>query len=201
MKKLLLLVFAVVVLAGCSSDDFKIQANASFKSVIESSSVMPMTEDGVAHLKITPEAHLDFALDSGSDRDVYMAFMAQPFLDAGLDVTKLPSSVFLNGDMLVYTFDLKASKAGTDAVTQLSNILDVNRDKLTYHKELDHYGLKLGLNKFEWAKDPLTNDKDAVFVLDGASLISWGVDLDLVEGWVVSEMDGEALLLLPINLK
>ncbi len=201
MKKLVGALIVVALLVACSSDEFKIQANASFKSVIESPSVETMVENGVAHVKITPEAHIDFALDSSSAQDVYMAFMAMPFLTAGLDVSKLPANVIIKGDMLVFSFDLKDAKAGTNAITQLSNILDTNRSSLTYHKELDHYGLKLGLNKFEWAKDPLTNDKDAVFVLDGASLISWGVDLTKVEGWVVGEMDGDALLLYPVNLK
>lgn len=201
MKKIYSALIAVALLAACSSDEFKIQANASFKSVIESPSVETMVENGVAHVKITPDAHLDFALDSSSTQDVYMAFMAMPFLDAGLDVSKLPDNVVIKGDMLVFSFDLKDAKAGSDAISQLSKILDSNRSSLTYHKELDHYGLKLGLNKFEWAKDPLTNDKDAVFVLDGASLISWGVDLTKVEGWVVGEMDGDALLLYPVNLK
>lgn len=189
-----------LLLAACSTDTFKEEAKTSFSAVIGASSVMTMIEDGVAHVKITPTAHIDFALDSSSPKDVYMAFEAQPFLDAGLDLTKLPSDVYLNGTMLVFTFDLKEAKSGTDASSQLSNILDTNRALLTYHTELDHYGIKLGKHKFEWAKTMSTNDKDAVFVLDGKTLESWGVDLTKVNGWTPGEMDGDLLLLLPISL-
>jgi len=200
MKKIPLILIVLALLAACSSDDFKKEAKASFTEMMASDSLMAMIEDGVAHVKVTPEAHLDFTLDSSTDQDVYMAFMAQPFLDAGLDVTALPDNVILKGDMLVFSFDLKEAKVGTDAVSKLSNILDTNRALLTYHADLDHYGLKLGVHKFEWAKDMSTNDKDAVFVLDGETLISWGVDLSKVTGWTVGDMDGDPLLLLPISL-
>jgi hypothetical protein len=88
--------------------------------VVNSAGVETMVEDGVAHVKITPDAHIDFALDTSSEKDVYMAFMADPFLEAGLDVSLLPENVVLNGDMLVFTFDLKDAKSGTDATSQLS---------------------------------------------------------------------------------
>jgi hypothetical protein len=71
---------------------------------------------------------------------------------------------------------------------------------LTYHEDLDHYGIKLGLHKFEWAKTKSTNDKDAVFILDGNTLVSYGIDLSKVTGWTAAEMDGVSLLLLPISL-
>lgn len=200
MKRIISSLMIIALLAACSVDEFKESAKASFNTVISSTTVMTMVEDGVAHVKITPEAHIDFALDSSSEEDVYMAFMAQPFLDAGLMVASLPDTVVLKGDMLVFSFDLKDTKAGTDAASQLSNILDANRSLLTYHEELDHYGLKLGDHKFEWAKTKSTNDKDAVFVLDGATLVSWGIDLSKVTGWTAAEMEGDSLLLLPISL-
>mgnify|MGYP001810640429 CR=1 FL=1 len=81
-----------MLLASCSNDEFKAEAKASFTALMASSSLMAMIEDGVAHVKVTPEAHLDFALDSSTDQDVYMAFMAQPFIEAGLDLTALPDT-------------------------------------------------------------------------------------------------------------
>lgn len=200
MKKIPYILSLLLILAACSSDEFKEEAKASFTALMASSNLMAMIEEGVAHVKVTPDAHLDFALDSATNQDVYMAFVAQPFIDAGLDLTALPDTVVIKGDMLVFSFDLKDAKLGTNAATKLANILDTNRSLLTYHADLDHYGLKLGVHKFEWAKTMSTNDKDAVFILDGATLISWGVDLSKVTGWTVGEMDGDPLLLLPINL-
>ncbi|KAF0222289.1 MAG: Uncharacterized protein FD133_1327 [Erysipelotrichaceae bacterium] len=200
MKRMIIIVIALSFFTACSVDELKETAKKSFTEVVSASSVITMVEDGVAHIKITADAHIDFALDTNSQKDVYMAFKIQPFLDAGLDVSLLPVDVVVNGDMLVFSFNIKDTKVGTNAVSQLSNVLDANRGLLTYHKELDHYGLKLGVHKFEWAKTMATNNKDAVFILDGDTLVSWGIDLDLVSGWSSAEIDGDSLLLLPISL-
>ena len=200
MKKLLWGLGIAVILAACA-DTFKEDAVASYEAVITADSVEQDIMDGVAHVKLSADAHFDIALKADGDADVFIAVMAQPFLDAGLDLTKTPDSVFLNGDMLVLSFNVKDYKDATDAVSALSNVLAANRSLLGYHKELDHYGITLGSHKVEWAKDPLTNDKDAVIVLDGETLTSWGVDLDSLMDWVVMDMDGTTVALFPLDLK
>lgn len=200
MKKLLWGLGIAVILAACA-DTFKEDAVASYEAVITADSVEQDIMDGVAHVKLSADAHFDIALKADGDADVFIAVMAQPFLDAGLDLTKTPDSVFLNGDMLVLSFNVKDFKDATDAVSALSNVLAANRSLLGYHKELDHYGITLGSHKVEWAKDPLTNDKDAVIVLDGDTLTSWGVDLDSLMDWVVMDMDGTTVALFPLDLK
>jgi hypothetical protein len=200
MKKILWGLGIALVLAACA-DTFKDDAVTSFEAVITADSVEREVMDGVAHIKLNAEAHFDIALTSEDEADVFIAVMAQPFLDAGLDLTKTPDSVFLNGDMLVLSFNVKDYKDATDAVSALSNVLTTNRSLLGYHKELDHYGITLGEHKVEWAKDPLTNDKDAVIVLDGDTLTSWGIDLDVLANWVVMDMDGTTVALYPLDLK
>ena len=200
MKKLLWGLGIAVILAACA-DTFKEDAVASYEAVITADSVEQDIMDGVAHVKLSADAHFDIALKADGDADVFIAVMAQPFLDAGLDLTKTPDSVFLNGDMLVLSFNVKDYKDATDAVSALSNVLAANRSLLGYHKELDHYGITLGSHKVEWAKDPLTNDKDAVIVLDGDTLTSWGVNLDVLSTWVVMDMDGTTVALYPLDLK
>lgn len=200
MKKLLWGLGIAVILAACA-DTFKEDAVASYEAVITADSVEQDIMDGVAHVKLSADAHFDIALKANGDADVFIAVMAQPFLDAGLDLTKTPDSVFLNGFMLVLSFNVKDYKDATDAVSALSNVLAANRSLLGYHKDLDHYGITLGSHKVEWAKDPLTNDKDAVIVLDGDTLTSWGVDLDSLMDWVVMDMDGTTVALFPLDLK
>jgi hypothetical protein len=200
MKKILWGLGIAVVLAACA-DTFMDDAVTSFETVITSDSVEREVMDGVAHVKLNADAHFDIALSSDGDKDIYIAVMAQPFLDAGLDLSKTPDSVYLNGDMLVLSFNVKDYKEATDAVSALSNVLTTNRSLLGYHKELDHYGITLGDHKVEWAKDPLTNDKDAVIVLDGDTLTSWGVNLDVLNTWVVMDMDGTTVALYPLDLK
>jgi hypothetical protein len=200
MKKLLWGLGIVLVLAACA-DTFKDEAMASFEAVITADSVEREVMDGVAHIKLSADAHFDIALSAEGEADVFIAVMAQPFLDAGLDLTKTPDSVYLNGDMLVLSFNVKDYKEATDALSALSNVLTANRSLLVYHKELDHYGITLGDHKVEWAKNPLTNDKDAVIVLDGDTLTSWGVDLEVLADWVVMDMDGTTVALYPLDLK
>lgn len=200
MKKLIWGLGIAVILAACA-DTFKDEAVASYAANISSPTVEAEIMDGVAHVKLSAEAHFDIALKAEGENDVFIAVMAQPFLDAGLDLTKTPESVFLNGEMLVLSFDVKDYKDATDATSALSNVLAANRSLLGYHKELDHYGITLGSHKVEWAKDPLTNDKDAVIVLDGSTLESWGVNLDLLTDWVVMDMDGTTVALYPLDLK
>ncbi|HAO62360.1 MAG TPA: hypothetical protein DCQ90_10805 [Erysipelotrichaceae bacterium] len=201
MKKLLLLISILALTTACSSDVLKREANQSFSTILEIDLVETMVEEGYAHVKVAEGYHIDFALDtSASEKDVLMAFMAMPFIEAGLDVNALPSTMFLNEDMLVFSTNLNDAKSGTDAKTQLANLLDANRDSLGYHEELDHFGLTLGSNKFEWAKTSSTNDKDVVFVLDAESLRDLGVDVASVEGWTLATMDGVELLLKPFKL-
>jgi hypothetical protein len=200
MKQLIWGLGIAMILAACA-DTFKDEAVASYASVIAAPSVEEEIMEGVAHVKWSADVHFDIALTAKGDQDVFIAVMAKPFLDAGLDLTKTPDTVFLSGDMLVLSFNVKDYKDAVDAVSALSNVLAANRSLLVYHKELDHYGIKLGAHKVEWAKDPLTNDKDAVIVLDGDTLETWGVDLDALMDWVVMDMDGTTVALYPLNLK
>jgi hypothetical protein len=200
MKKLIWGLGIAVILAACA-DTFKDDAVASYEAVITADSVEQEMMDGVAHVKFNADAHFDIALKADGEADVFIAVKAQPFLDAGLDLTKTPDTVFLNGDMLVLSFNVKDYKDATDAVSALSNVLAANRSLLGYHKDLDHYGITLGDHKVEWAKDPLTNDKDAVIILNGDTLTAWGVDLEVLANWVVMDMDGMTVALYPLDLK
>lgn len=128
--------------------------------------------------------------------DVMLELDAAPFVNAGLDVNKLPAGMAYDSMLMVGT------KLGTQSITysgeatplaSFKKIVELKRDAVKYHAALDHYGVDLGNgNAFEWAKDMSTNDKDIVFVLDPKVLIDAGVDPQKVEGWVfakVSTMD------------
>lgn len=146
--------------------------------------------------------------------DVMLEFDAKPFLDAGLNTTKLPESIqYYEGQLIVGT------KLGSDALqyngeaTPLAayeQIVDLYRDSIGYHMALDHFGVKLeNGNMFEWAKDMSKNDKDIVFVLNPEPFIAAGVDPNAVEGWtfakVTMEEDGKMIevdkLLKPFDLQ
>lgn len=135
--------------------------------------------------------------------DVMLELDAKPFLDAGLDTSKLPENYAAYDDMLMV-----GSKLGNDKLTYqgeptalaaYEQIVSKYRSSINYHTALDHYGVKLGGgNMFEWAKNMDTNtvtkenqDKDIVFVLNPEPLIAAGVDPEKVEGWAYAEVPVE----------
>jgi hypothetical protein len=144
--------------------------------------------------------------------DVMLEFDAQPFLDAGLDLEKLPDSyAFYGGDtvggmggkMLMVGKKLGDDKLTYEgeptALSAYEQIVAKYRDDINYHTSLDHFGVKLGDgNMFEWAKDMKTNgydnsgqDKDIVFVLNPEPLIAAGVDPEKVAGWTYAQVSVE----------
>ena len=203
MRKLLLALALLIFIAGCTSTDVvKREALTSFEEVLAVDSVESSIMDGYAHIIITEGYHFDLSLNPQSTtEDVIMAVMAMPFLDAGLDIAKLPSNMRIKDDMLLITFDGLKGSMTNDAKGQMDSLLTNNRNLLAYHAELDHFGIALGDHKFEWAKNMSTNDKDAVFILSADALRLAGVNVESVEGWLFTTMDGMDLLLKPIELK
>lgn len=143
--------------------------------------------------------------------DVMLEADLQPFINAGLDVTKLPEDMIVNNVLHVGTkLSTKAFAAKTPQEA-FEQAVKVSRDSVKYHKDLDHYGLALGNgNMFEWAKDVATNSKDIVFVLNPQPFIDAGVDPNKVDGWVfakvkVTDENGKDVLvdklLKPFNLQ
>ena len=90
--------------------------------------------------------------------------------------------------------------------SSLFESVKADRSALTYHADLDHYGIKLPAGKFEWAKDESTNDKDIVFVINAKPLADLGVDVKNVSGWIFKTMKDDAgkdfdVLLKPFSLE
>ncbi len=125
--------------------------------------------------------------------DVMIEFDAQPFVNAGLNVNKLPQGIAFEDKIMLGTElgndELKYSGVATPSAS-FNQLVDIYRDSIGYHEVLDHYGVDLGDgNKFEWAKDMSSNDKDIVFVVDPEIFIEAGVDPDKVQGWVYASVE------------
>lgn len=144
--------------------------------------------------------HFEWSKDFSSNQpDASVVFDAAPFINAGLDLTKLPKAQYqydeaagritmpyeLSRDAFIYSKE-------ASALTSFEQIVKTNRKKIGYHAEFDHYGIALGGgNMFEWAKDMSKNDKDIVFVLEPKPLIEAGVDPSKVEGWAFAKVKVE----------
>ncbi len=203
MKKILVLLVFMLIIAGCAATDVvRREAASSFDMILDVSTVESVVKDGFAHIMFAESYHLELSLTpETTSEDVIISVPATPFLDAGLDRLKLPSNMKIKDDKLLIIFDGIKGAATQNASQQMNSLLTNNRGLLGYHAELDHFGISLGDHKFEWAKHLMTNDKDVVFILSAEVLRSAGVDVENVDGWLFTTMDGMGLLLKPFDLK
>lgn len=140
------------------------------------------------------EASIFWSRDnSKSTYDVLLEVNIQPFLSAGLDVSKLPEGMVVNDKIIVGT-DLDNNsptyEGDVTPLTSYQQIVDNSRDTIKYHMAMDHYGIDLGNgNMFEWAKDMTKNDKDIVYVLNPQPFIDAGVDPQKVDGWAFAKVE------------
>lgn len=135
--------------------------------------------------------------DFTGNADTMHEFDAKPFLDAGLDPTKLPAEAYKydqTSNKLYVIGELGSDKFNYSGEAKIldtfKEFVRTNRDSLGYHQKLDHYGIAMGNgNMFEWAKDMAANDKDIVFVLNPEPFINAGADPSKVEGWVFAKVE------------
>jgi hypothetical protein len=134
--------------------------------------------------------------DMAGTPDAAIEFDATPFINAGLDTTKLSTEIYSYdqaSNKLKIAAELgspkNAAKADAKVTDSFNQLVETNRKSIGYHAKLDHYGVALGNgNMFEWAKDLSTNDKDMVFVLNPQPLIDAGVDPAKVTDWVFTKV-------------
>ena len=192
------LLVATVIFAGCTSqlDVVADKSISSFESVINELPIEADSEDS-SWILTAPDNSAKFfwSMDfsSTTDYDVKLEFDSQPFINAGLDISKLPEGV-INGDKIILGTDLSDEKLTYNGeatpLDSYKKIVEKSRDNIGYHAALDHYGIDLeNGNMFEWAKDISTNDKDIVFVLNPQMFIDAGVNPQEVEGWVFAKVE------------
>ena len=202
MKKILSILLALtltaLLLAGCAGLDVLLRDSPTALDAIVSanpalvsaptgdSPYYALSADGETKLLVSK----DFSL---STQDVLFETPLKPFVDAGLNVSKLPAGYRADAQHLFLTADFGNAKGAKGSFTEaLLASAAFDRSVLGYHAALDHYGIALPGGKFEWAKDYKTNDKDIVFVLAAKPLADLGVDVQKIDGWVFKTMQDDA---------
>jgi len=188
---------ALLTATACAQTDVIAKVSVtSFDSVLKLSDITTDEMYGGWSLAAPDDtARFIFSSDfkTSSPHDVMIETDAQPFIDAGLDTSKLPAGMLVDG-MIMVGQDLGdtafSDSAKATALASYEELVKLNRETIGYHEKLDHYGIDLGNgNKFEWAKDVSKNDKDIVFVLNPQVFIDAGVDPANVEGWVFAKVE------------
>lgn len=200
-KKIILTAFSAIALVGLTAcnklDVIGDQSIKSFDAVLNEvgDNVNEDTSFGGWSLE-APDGAVRFVWSQDFSKtttyDAYLELDAQPFIDAGLDTSKLSDGILV-GDKLILGTDFGSDALSYNGeITPLASykkIVELYRNNITYHMALDHFGVDLkNGNMLEWAKDMTTNDKDIVFVLNPEVFINAGVDPNDVEGWVFAKV-------------
>lgn len=215
MKKILSTLFALtltaLLLAGCYGLDVILRDGPkSLDAIVSANPALvsaPTNGNPYFALSVDETTKLLVSKDySLSTEDVLFETPLKPYVDAGLDVSKLPDGYRADTENLYLTADFGSGKGANSSLTDaLMASATFDRSVLGYHAALDHYGVALPGGKFEWAKDYATNDKDIVFVLAAKPLADLGVDVQNIDGWVFMTMQDDAgkdfdVLLKPYSL-
>lgn len=213
MKKLVIVILALALafslLAGCAALDVVYTYSvSSLNQLLEQAPTLADRQGDYFTLSVDHETMLKISRDyqkTGAE-DLVMQTPIKPFFDAGLDPALLGDDYRADADSLYLVADFGAGNGAQDSlVSALFESVKADRTVLTYHADLDHFGIQLPAGKIEWAKDELTNDKDIVFVIAAKPLADLGVDVQHVEGWVFKTMQDDAgksfdVLLKPYSL-
>jgi hypothetical protein len=216
MKKFSVLVVSallvLIFLNGCTATDVVGKfAVTSFNTIINlaGEKAFYVPEDGAWAIESSAGDRVLFAEDFSRNTaasgmadmdkpDAKFVFEAEPFIAAGLDISKLPATEGIkykikDGKFMLH-FELSGDKFPQETEKTFeavfARIVGFQRDRIGYHEKLDHYGIKLGNgNMFEWAKDPAVNDKDLVWILNPEPLIAAGLDPAKLKGWIFTKVD------------
>jgi hypothetical protein len=206
MKKVIIWVSGIFVVALASCGNLDVVAKDSVRAFGEMVAALPKTPEstGRAWEISAPDGsavfvfNKDFAETTGMrGYNAYLSFPAGPFVEAGLDITKLPPDMISEGGNTIivgasFNAEGKIYPAEDTAIASYSQLVDTARSRIGYHSALDHYGINLGGgNMFEWAKNLQTNDKDIVFVLNPAPFIEAGADPAKISGWVFAKVTAD----------
>ena len=202
------LVLVAVIFAGCAGADVVLKYSPdSLNAITEQYQAIVSEKDGVYRLTVDGETALNVSTDFSGTQDIWLETPLAPFEAAGLDAAKLGDGYKAEEGVFYLIGDYgKGGRAKNNVTDALFESVKFDRSMLSYHQDLDHYGIKLPGGKFEWAKDYKTNDKDIVFVIAAKPLADIGVDVQNIEGWVFKTMkdtDGSDIdvLLKPYDLQ
>ena len=208
----LALALVAILVTGCAATDVILKYSpasldtivAKFPNIVSDATqtdhYFNLSVDGETTLKVSN----DFSLTGAEDLVIQTPL--KPFLDAGLDPAKLGAGYRTDDASLYLVADFGAGTGMQSTITSsLFESAKADRSVLTYHADLDHYGIQLPAGKIEWAKDESTNDKDIVFVIAAKPLADLGVDVQKVDGWLFKTMKDDAgrdfdVLLKPFTL-
>jgi len=188
-----------LALAACSQlDVIGNQSITSFEQVLKAMQNNTSADEAYGGWSvIAPDGSARFIwakdFSKSKNYDILLEIDAEPFINAGLDMAKLPAGM-ASGDKIIVGADL--GDEGLEGyqedtpIAAYARIVSLSPEVIQYHAAMDHFGVNLtNGHAFEWAKDMTANDKDIVFVLDPKVFTDAGVDPERVEGWIFAKVE------------
>ncbi|EQB86150.1 hypothetical protein J2Z44_002694 [Clostridium punense] len=203
--KILTLVMSSVIalsVAGCSrtSAGSKDADNAlvAFNEIVKAYPDKKGFHNALQHwgFKLPTGEKFEWSKDTSANKaDYAMVMLADPLIKAGLDVNKLDKNEWLfepagraEGEdlpnRLIKPYNVSDKKQDSNGSEDaMRRLFKADSDIVKYHKDLQHYRLKLGEgNEVQWTEELGLNDADMIFVLKAEPLVKAGLDVNKLEG-------------------
>ncbi|MFP7297670.1 hypothetical protein [Neobacillus niacini] len=140
---------------------------------------------------------------SANKADFAMVMLADPLVEAGLDIKKLDENEWLfepegkddKGNSLpnrlIKPYNVSDKKqASNGSEDSMRRLLKADTENVSYRKDDKHFSLSLGSgNQVQWTEKLGTNDADLIFALKAEPLVDAGLDVKKLadSGWVFKE--------------
>ena len=197
MKKkvvLLALIFSLcLIFVACQKPDVESNpAVTSFKEVLDIIPASIKADEIYGGWALTaPDGSARFIWSKDFSKSPYhdalIEFDSKPFVDAGLDLSKLPAGMILDNKIMLgakFGYDSLTYDGDATPIASFEKLIKLYPSQIKYHESMDHYGVALGNgNIFAWAKDMLQDNSDIEFIIDPQILINAGVSPSEVSGW------------------
>ncbi len=197
-KLFIVIVVLSVLLNACQAPSASARDSiASFDALLKALPDHVGPDDSIGGYALeSPDGSTRFLWSRDYSTSVYDAWLEtdiMPFVEAGLDTTRLPEGIVHEG-LLVMGADFGSNPPSypgeATPLAAFGEIAKHKPDSLQYLKAPDHFVIDLGGgNLFEWASNIQAGDKDIVFVLDPLILSGAGVDPSKVPGWMFARVD------------
>jgi hypothetical protein len=200
----------LVAFTGCSrpvtGDKEADKALESFNNIVKEYPKKKGFHEALKHwgFELPTGEKFEWSKDMSANKaDFAMVMLADPLVEAGLDVDKLDKNEWLyepagkddkGNDLpnrLIKPYNVSDKKQSSNgSEDSMRRLLKEDTKAVKYHKDQKHYALSLGEgNEVQWTEELGLNDADMIFELKAEPLVKAGLDVDKLEGsgWVYKE--------------
>jgi len=206
---LLALSTTIFTLAGCqrtiTGNDISDKGLNSFNEIVSAYPENKGFHSALQHwgFQLPTGEKFEWSKDMSANKaDFAMVLLADPLVEAGLDIDKLDKNEWLyepagKDDMgvdlpnrLIKPYNVSDRKETSNgSEDSMRRLLKTDTNIIKYHEQQQHFRLILGDDEVQWTEKLGINDADMIFVLKAQPLVEAGLDVNKLDGsgWVFRE--------------